>query len=220
MSVERSLAEQTFRRWLSRGMAGCSFAIRLSRDPTHRLAFFTDLRPVGMIQADAITTHVVEAARREQVPVALFPAARTDRDTTALVTCLSQSDRWDLKVRAVSNDDRPGVVEVELRFTTTDDATAYAMGFVPSGHMPVTRRAPYLALAIWPGPRRNPFFKKGKAGITTMAHAPHGLDEATHESAWQASEEATAELLGTLHNKATELRRVAFCLPSNCLAPG
>jgi hypothetical protein len=95
------------------------------------------------------------------------------------------------------------------------------MGFAPLGSMPVTRRAPFVALAAWTGPKRNPQkSKKMKApdrpdevGFVDMPPIQPDL----HDSMWDATRKRVRELKA-LPQEGAALPTVAFCLPSACAA--
>lgn len=218
-SVELHPAAEIFREWLNRGRAGCKFASVLASEP--RLAYYVGQRPVADENPDAITAHIDRASRDRFVAIILFPRAREERDAARLVTVLARSDRWQLDTKALPKNQRgrSGIVGVMLGLTTQTGEVSYAMGFAPSGQMPTTRRGPYLGLALWAGPRSNPYFMAGKEGMVKMAHAPHSLSEENHRNAWERTEDATAELLAEPPEDPVWLRDVAFCLPHAWLTP-
>jgi len=92
------------------------------------------------------------------------------------------------------------------------------------GSMPVTRRAPFVAIAAWTGPKLNPQkSNKMKAdppdevGFVDMRI----LNPDTHDSMWDTTRAKVGELKA-LTREGAALPTVAFCLPSSCaprLAP-
>lgn len=105
------------------------------------------------------------------------------------------------------------MVGVGIEFSTRSKARSSVMGFAPSGFMPVTRRAPFVAMALWAGGRDNPFFRFSPAGTVNMADVPTGLERESYERTWQRSVAATRRRLEDPQFDAVWLRKVAFCLP-------
>jgi hypothetical protein len=72
---------------------------------------------------------------------------------------LSEGGRWRVAQETVKDlvtDD----MLVRLEWTTASGMTSMPMGFGPFPQMPVTRRAPYVCIATWPGEHENPHRKK------------------------------------------------------------
>lgn len=84
--------------------------------------------------------------------------------------------------------------------------------------MPVTRRAPYVALAAWAGPKLNKY-KRSRDGSIGFVDAPvldtdgQYLDEEGHRSLWDSTMERVNRLLGDPPEDDFKLKDVAFCLP-------
>jgi hypothetical protein len=92
------------------------------------------------------------------------------------------------------------------------------MGFAPLGCMPVTRRAPYVALAVWAGAKLNPH-KRSPEGVIGFIDVPVSgaddipLDEEAHQRMWDSTMDRVKELLGDPPEDDFKLKDVAFCLP-------
>jgi hypothetical protein len=93
------------------------------------------------------------------------------------------------------------------------------MGLAPLRHMPLPRRAPYVAMVLWPGGRENP-----RASIPTsprdpvgLVDAAHGLDDAQYDHHWSATIGDVKKML--IHEQGNQklLREVAFRLPLNVM---
>ena len=78
--------------------------------------------------------------------------------------------------------------------------------------MPVTRRAPYVAIAVWGGPHLNEHIRKGpRVGV---ASAPTGLGASEHRKLMAATDGRVRALLDVPQEENPEwLRQVAFVLP-------
>lgn len=113
---------------------------------------------------------------------------------------------------------RRGAGLVGLHFTTADGERSSVMGFAPLGCMPVTRRAPYVAIAVWSGSKVN--VHKQTAGtkigfidgpVVDKDGAP--LDAAAHRSIWETTMARVQELLGDPIEDDFRLKDAAFCIP-------
>ncbi len=94
------------------------------------------------------------------------------------------------------------------------------MGFAPLGSIPVTRRAPYVALALWPGDRDNPYFDKSPQGLVSFADAKTDFPQETHDKLWDTSAKESREMLQDPFDDVVWMRRVTFCLPEAAVARG
>lgn len=84
------------------------------------------------------------------------------------------------------------------------------MGFAPFGRMPIMRRAPYVALVLWPGgyeneQRRSP---DGSVGVID-ARLPAEVDP---QELWKTTPTSVGELMADAPEDLERLRSVAFCL--------
>jgi|CZKU01.1.fsa_nt_gi hypothetical protein len=87
-----------------------------------------------------------------------------------------------------------------------------AMGLAHVGTMPVTRRAPYVAIFIWGGPHLDPYMKEGPT--VGVANAPTGLAKKEHSKLMRLSDKRVRALLAVPPAEDHRwLRRVAFILP-------
>lgn len=78
---------------------------------------------------------------------------------------LATGERWRVSretVKALATDD----LLLGIQWATEVAGIAsMPMGFAPFATMPVTRRAPYVCLATWPGGHENPHWKKFKPEV-------------------------------------------------------
>ena len=98
------------------------------------------------------------------------------------------------------------------------DSAIVELAVHPSGFMPVTRRAPFLVLALWAGGRANTYFGYSPKGTVNMADVNTKLELAAYESMWTSSVEDTHRRLQDPQHDAKWLRRVAFCLARSDIA--
>ncbi len=115
-----------------------------------------------------INVHFDAARSKEQLGLVIFPNLRTELEVVGLVNALCTHARWSCAID-VSVKKRTAL---DLRWRSTDELSSSAIGFAPLGMMPLTRRAPYVALAVWPGGRDNHFKKKPHdfVGVGDMSH--------------------------------------------------
>ncbi len=92
-----------------------------------------------------------ECAKRDAAAVALFPDVKTEDELVAQLARLNKNSRW-----AVDYvwDSKRRVVRATVKWKTSDVKWSVAMGFAPLLTMPLPRRAPYVAIALWPGAAR------------------------------------------------------------------
>jgi hypothetical protein len=88
------------------------------------------------------------------------------------------------------------------------------MGFGPFPTMPVTRRAPYICLATWPGEHENVHRKKFEPQMVDFldSRLPEPLTPGEYKAVWNGSTNRTTELLSESRDSAAFYRRVAFRL--------
>ena len=206
------LSEEHFREWLKGGLTGCRFAKMLAKKrPRIRVDFYS---PFGLFDHDEAAAFIDGTVARDVVAILLFPAIRTAAATADLLLHLSKSERW----KVVAEPWRSGFEKADalpfgLRWkTSTDCIECDAMGLGPIGTMPVTRRAPYVAIVIWGGPHKNDHVKKGpRVGV---ASAPTDLDPKKHDRMMKLSDARVRALLGVEPPEhAAWLRRIGFILP-------
>jgi hypothetical protein len=89
------------------------------------------------------------------------------------------------------------------------------MGLAPFATMPVTRRAPYVCLAAWPGGHDNPHWTRYDQDIVHFLDTDLTTLQLTvpkYRSLMTASRSTTEQLLSELSDDARYYRRVAFRL--------
>jgi hypothetical protein len=199
--------EDHFSLWLRAMMTGCRFAGHLAA--SSRMAIETFLPPLDPSYLDSTFDR---HGASERAVVALLPSIRSEIELVHALNSLP-SDRWKL-IHRPSTDD--GLVFVGVQWSTSQNHICHAMGFAPFITMPVPRRAPYVAIALWPGGRSNSFrgtrpTPPGKDGQVDFLDAAHGLDEADYRKRWDVT---TREVKAILDDT-KPYRESAFVLPTS-----
>lgn len=107
-------------------------------------------------------------------------------------------------------------VAIGLWWQTAHGPWSSVMGFAPLGSMPVTRRAPYVAIVLWPGGHEN-IHRTDRPAAVGIVQAPVVPDAQEYQRIWDRTKAKTSELLSEPPENAPLLRKVTFCLPRNGL---
>ena len=168
MSLMEHSAVDILREWFNHGQSGCKFAGHLAaRDP--RLAFIVHLGAPTEIVLDELEEQVDAAGKTQDVSMLVCPRIESEAGIIELLRHLAQGRRWQVRVHEPRGRPESQMLGLGVTFETTTGDRSAAMGFAPSGFMPVTRRAPFVALALWAGGRENPKFPYSPAGTVNMA---------------------------------------------------
>lgn len=190
-----------FSKWLAR-FSGCHFAARYAtREDEERLRISV-VHHLPDDQIDSLNRLLEGCAEIKQAGIFLFPGVGDQEQLVAIVQKLASSDRWELET---SLDEARGML-VRLLWRTADGHMSDTLGMAPLLTMPLTRRAPYCAIALWPGSPR----KEGedRVGFIDM---PSGLPADKHRQMLQSSTDTVRNLLGE-EPKEAPWRNVTFCL--------
>lgn len=198
-----------FKAWLRRS-TGCRFATWLVKHGRVAYEPYVDVPDVGALDA-GLDIH----GARDRSAILLLPFLRDEAELIeVLVTLPAGSHRWKVRDRGRTTDGR---VLVGLEWTTAKGDVSDAMGFAPLPSMPVPRRAPYFAIALWTGGHRN--LERGnqptpraRPGSVSFLDAEHAIDRDTYAKMWAETEQAVADLMITPPDKAAHYRKVAFVL--------
>jgi len=145
-----------FGEWIVGG-SGCVFArtirkklVRVVVAPEPTIEDVTDLE----LSIEAM-------ASRGKVASCCFPTVEPPVGIVELVRVLrARSERWDVEIRAspIATDS----LDVAVYWKRGDGERSSVLGTAPHFCMPPTRRAPYLGMVVWAGPRtRNGAFSPG-----------------------------------------------------------
>jgi hypothetical protein len=136
-------------------MTGCQFAALIAQDPKRIFAVsFHELA------SEANVSRVFEAAAQAHLPaVAVFTGIRTEADLVEQLCILARGSRW-----TITREYPAGLVTddvlIGIHWQIRDGLSSSIMGLAPFATMPVTRRAPYVCLAAWPGGHDNPHWTR------------------------------------------------------------
>ncbi|MBU8900955.1 hypothetical protein KRR26_35700 [Corallococcus sp. M34] len=212
------------RQYLRSGTTGCLFAAAYAAaKDAIQWGVWSGTSPSESLHA-GLSGFFTSAAQILRPGIAVFPEIRTADDLVGLLVGLAGKTGWSLSRdswRKYARDDEL----VSLWWRTPAGLRTSVMGFAPLGSMPVTRRAPFLAIAAWAGPKLNP-------QKSTKMKTPDPSDEVgfvdlrplqpeAYEKMWDATRQRVKELTA-LPQEGAARPSVAFCLPAACaplLAP-
>ncbi|MBK8942891.1 MAG: hypothetical protein IPM79_36160 [Polyangiaceae bacterium] len=207
--------EDHLRRWLSGRQTGCYFAARLAAKG--RGASTIVIESADDRAGPEVEGAIDGAAAIMKPLLVLFPRMRTPADVAQHLVLLASRPRWSLRRLAWRKIDRPGDVPLSLLFKTHDGLTFAALGLAPLGSMPVTRRAPYVAMAFWGGGHEN-LHRPGAGVEVGLPDIPTGLSAKQHDELWDKTTALTKALLADPPEDRFLLRNVTFVLPRDVVA--
>ncbi len=209
-------AEDHVRRWLAKGMTGCQFAGLIAQQPDRIFtSAFAGLTPENDV------TRLFEVGAKAHVPaVAIFLGIRTEDQLVEQLRVLAAGERWKITEEhpeGLETDD----VLIGMEWTIRPGLVSSPMGLAPFATMPVTRRAPYVCIAAWPGEHENPHWTRHDERIVHFLDTDLSklrLTKPKYQSLTAASRDATRELLSETSDDARHYRRVAFRLQRSARA--
>jgi len=202
-------------------MTGCGFASTFAG--MGRINYADQLDEVTAEAVAGIDAFIDGSGTSDHFAVIHFPRLRTPRGIGRLLRTLGDAERWTASRVPWREHSRDGAALVGLNFRTSHGELTSVMGFAPLGCMPVTRRAPFVALAVWGGAKRNEH-KQSPAGAIGFIDAPtfdaagKQLDAEAHEKLWRGTRTRAEELLGDPPEDGWRLKDAAFCLPESVVA--
>jgi hypothetical protein len=198
------LVQKIFGAWLNATrLHGCVFAGWAVRQRRIRFASFFD--PPDDVVISQLTHHIELAESQSQLALAVFPSVVTEEQLFDLIELFRKSSRW--SVRSVDVADR---YAVDLRWLKPGSEDASAIGFAPLGTMPVTRRAPYVAVGVWSKGHENPLRTKPDSfiGVGDMSH---DLNEAQYKQMHKTTRAQVSRTRSVMADSAISTG-VTFCL--------
>ncbi len=182
--------------------SGCHFAARYATLEDEERLRVSVVQHLPGDQVDSLNRLLEGCAEISQAGVFVFPGVADQEQLVEIVQTLASSDRWELETDL---DVARGML-VRLLWRTAEGNTSDTLGMAPLLTMPLTRRAPYCAIALWPGSPR----KEGedRVGFIDM---PSGLPDDKHRQMLQSSTDTVRNLLGE-EPKEAPWRNVTFCL--------
>jgi hypothetical protein len=173
------------RRWLGHGFTGCGFASAFANKEALLFAVFDE--PAVSEHVDA----VYDLAADHHLPaIVVFPIIRDEQSLVAQLQLLAKGERWTVSTVSVDGLQTTDTL-VGMTWKTSAGLVSTPMGFAPFPTMPVTRRAPYVCLATWPGGHENPHRKRPRPGFVDFLDAalPAPLSVEEYKAVRRTSEE-------------------------------
>ncbi|HEX8697870.1 MAG TPA: hypothetical protein VF815_03445 [Myxococcaceae bacterium] len=207
------------RRYLRHGPTGCGFAAAYAAAKNAiQWGVWSGTAPSDSLYTD-LSGFFRGAATTERPGIAVFPEFRTAEEVVGLLMGLAGKSGWSLSRVKWGKYER-GDELVGLGWRTPAGLLTSVMGFAPLGSMPVTRRAPFVAIAAWTGPKLNPYKTrkmKDRPEEVGFVDMPPLQPDVAYDSMWDATRKNVGELKALLKEGAA-LPTVAFCLPSSSAA--
>lgn len=207
-----------FSLWLRAGMTGCDFAKRLA-GKANRVAIAlhveAELPPTKWID-DTFDAN----ADADRAVITVFPRISSEQGLVDFLNAFAR-DRW--RIRRGAKLSPSGGVLVGIDWTTKNGDVSETMGFAPFASMPVSRRAPYVAIATWPGGRLNQFRGQGatpapRTGVVSFLDAPHDFEAGEYEAKWAETTARVTSLMAVPPDDASLYRRTAFAISADASA--
>lgn len=196
-------AERALSVWLrSVDLCGCFFAAITAANKKIHLS--TTLEPFDAAMIEGLNADFTFAAQSKMFALAIFPLISSENQLDELIQMLSNNDRW--KANEIGWDAEHRMVELHWR--NPEGLDCNAVGFAPTLAMPASRRAPYVAVGVWPGGHDNQFLKRPGPTIG-LADTGHDLDEQGYHHQLEKTEAKVGELVGSSFTKA-QLRKLTF----------
>lgn len=202
-----------FRLWLRAGLSGCEFAKSIA-GKVKNVEFVSHVESAPP-DPEVLNSYFDDCAQQEQAAFVLFPKIRFERELLPLLYKLGCDPRWE--VQDHSTYEPYANVMFGLEWKTANGDVTDTMGFGPFGSMPVSRRAPYVALAAWPGGRSNPVRGKpptprARRGEVSFLDAAHGVLNGRYDRHWTETSTKVERLMAEPPDDARLYRKVAFSL--------
>lgn len=168
-SAESALVRDSVNSWLKTpNLCGCWFAKTiLLRQNCSVLFEIADLD-----FAAHVSSNFAAAAVSGNFPLAIFPRILNEAHLKSLLEVFGAHPHWRLEEFARDST----TSSLELCWQSPVGHWCNIVGFAPFSDMPVTRRAPFVALGCWPGGHDNCFLK-AKKPISGLADCAHQLSQ-------------------------------------------
>ena len=210
--ADAEIAVELMVRWFRAGMTGCEFARVFARQPAPGEVRSVVVRhaletpPV----ADILEPILLRAAAEHAAVLSIFPDLRHDEEVADLVTSFSSHQSWTVWEPKWGTDAQRDDVLIALDWMTPSKHVSNALGLGPLGAMPVTRRAPFVGIVLWPGAHENPHRNVNyrRVGVADMKHS---LSRAKHKTYWDRSQQNKTAYTSEEHVNAAR-HDVTFCL--------
>jgi hypothetical protein len=196
--------------WLRSDISGCLFAKKFASESAGRLRLVVLSRALEDKELGGkLQVLLTDAADHKEAVILIFPDLRLDEDVARLIDLLAKHEAWSCREVKWKEHAREHIL-IAIEWCTPSGYQSVAMGLAPLGTMPVTRRSPFVSVALWPDGKQNHCNQHPRSRVS-LADMPHSLDCPAHENMWKASEEKKREVVDTLAEGAAR-PTVSFCL--------
>jgi hypothetical protein len=211
-----SVIDEHFSEWL--GASPCRFArVFAGKKIIRPVEIQVPLTAADVTNLDVLLDALAAA---NQVGLVLWPLLRSSADVVSVLRTLIVSSRWKCHRVPWGKHSHDDATQVGLTWKTPLGDASSVMGFAPLGSMPVTRRSPYVAIAVWPGGRENPKHPSpaGEVGFIDCKVPEASKPEHNYDNLFTLTNKGVLGLLGAPPpDDHKTLRKVAFCLPSGAV---
>lgn len=199
--------------WVKSRLTGCTFASTMLRQKEGQRGGITILEQ--SFNRDRLATSTISSSLEllafgRSFGIIFFPDINSPFDLANMLALLGHHERWRVTVKSV--DEHEIALQVEWR--TQEGHWSDCLGLAPMMGMPPTRRAPYVGLALWPGPPRT----SNKSGKVDLKDVPSPLPKSQHKGVRDETRERVSALFGERFEK-TEWQSLAFKLPAESCGP-
>ena len=209
---QRDACVDNFRGWLERIGTGCTFASSLASRALVHYDIITGASPSADL-IEALDATLDEAAAATHVAVTLLPDVHTTSELAAVLRALQTAPRWRVTWLASERWGSRRFAAISIYWKTKAGRLSSVVGFGPLRCIPATRRAPYVAMAVWPA-ERTVQHSKAPAGETLgIVDAAHGLEDADYDVRWKKTRAEVKAMFVHEREDPKLLRDVAFRLP-------
>ncbi len=185
---DASVVEKTLRTFIA-GLSQCRFAPHYmgGKQAATTVVFAGQLDDGDVASLNDL---IVAAAAEESVAILVFPEVRNADGVVRLLHALAADDRWAITLPPRGKHPHDDTL-VGVWWTTPDGRITSVMGLAPIGEMPVTRRAPHVALVVWGGPHLNEHRTASatEVGLTSMRPPDAFVDAARYSQEWDKTRE-------------------------------
>jgi hypothetical protein len=140
-------------RWVKSLMSLCHFASSLMRHDSITLFEVED--SLDEIDVQLLNSALRGSADEEKPCILMFPKVRSSEDIHELISLLQADARWrcnEVQSELLAEEEQ----EFSVEWRTAEGKWSSCMGFAALLSMPVTRRAPFVGIALWPGTAKEP----------------------------------------------------------------
>lgn len=210
---KRDLPVRLVAEWLKGDITGCAFARQIAKnDKLAQVSPRTVRYPPGDESplGDELHAALLGSAALHQAALFIVPSLRDDKDIAQFLSLLTLNPAFHLSEKPWPAGSGRDDMLVRLAWQTPQNLRAYAMGLAPSGLMPLTRRAPFVCLMIWPGGHENPH--RPANGRRTVSIADMKTSIKNFRGLWKATEDAKLARAATEPTMSAAFHDVTFCL--------